>query len=78
VKRLLIALALVACTDDINTIRTLEAHGFTNVTVTGWSAFECSDRDTFSTGFEATNVQGQRVNGTVCCGLMTKGCTVRF
>jgi hypothetical protein len=78
VKRLLIVLALVACTDDANTVRTLKAHGFTSITTTGFSWFECSDKDTFSTGFEATNVTGRRVSGTVCCGWMAKGCTVRF
>lgn len=70
--------ALVCCSDDANTVRTLKAHGFTNISTTGWNAFECSDQDTFSTGFEATNSQGQRVSGTVCCGLLAKGCTVRF
>jgi hypothetical protein len=78
----LVALALVmfgaACTDNVNTVRTLKAHGFTEIRTTGFEPFECSDSDTFATGFTARNVQGLIVRGAVCCGMMTKGCTVRF
>jgi hypothetical protein len=52
--------------------------GFTNVKITGWSPFSCGKDDTFSTGFEALNPQGVRVEGTVCCGMIAKDCTVRF
>lgn len=31
----------------------------------------------FTTGFVATNPQGMRVEGVVCCGWL-KSCTVRF
>lgn len=68
---------LVACTDEDNTVRTLEAHGFTEIRTTGYAPFACSKSDDFSTGFLATNPAGKRVEGTVCCGLL-KGCTVRF
>ncbi len=64
-------------TDEAATGRTLKAHGFSNIETTGY-ALGCSDSDTFATGFVATNSAGQRVSGTVCCGVLVKGCTVRF
>jgi hypothetical protein len=73
----ILPLLLTACTDDPATIRTLQSSGFSNITTTGYAAFECSDSDTFATGFIATNPAGKRVSGVVCCGLL-KGCTVRF
>lgn len=77
-RRTFIMICLVlGCTDDANTVRTLQAHGFTDIQTTGY-ALGCSDSDTFATGFEATNAQGARVSGTVCCGVFLKGCTVRF
>lgn len=74
----LTAALAVACTDDANTVRTLHSAGFTDVTVTGYSWFECGEDDTFHTGFRAKNPRGEWVNGTVCCGMIAKGCTVRF
>lgn len=71
-------LSALACTDASNTIRTLQSSGFRDITVTGYSWFECGKDDTFHTGFTATNPLGQRVSGTVCCGFIGKGCTVRF
>ena len=67
-----------ACTDDANTIRTLRAAGFSDIQTTGWSPFVCGDDDQFETGFRAVNPAGHVVTGTVWCGLITKGCTVRF
>lgn len=72
------AVALLACTDDDNTFRTLKASGFTDIAVTGYSWFECGEGDAYHTGFVAKNTKGDRVEGTVCCGLWFKGCTVRF
>lgn len=69
---------LVGCTDESATIRTLRSSGFSNIRTTGYSWFECGKEDTFSTGFTATNPTGQTVSGTVCCGLIMKGCTIRF
>jgi len=80
-KKLIIVvmMCLTACgSDEANTIRTLKASGYYNITITGWAPFECGKDDTFSTGFSAKNPAGQTVSGVVCCGLMFKGCTVRF
>jgi hypothetical protein len=79
VKITIVAVAcyLAACVDESNTVRTLQNHGFSNIQTTGWTPFTCSEDDAFSTGFVAINATGQKVSGTVCCGLL-KSCTVRF
>ena len=82
-KVLLVVLVVCAtfisgCTDEESSRRALHAQGFTDISFTGWSPLVCSDSDTFSTGFSAKNPNGQYVNGTVCCGLLTKGCTIRY
>lgn len=69
--------ALCACTDESASTRTLKDSGFTDIRLTGYSYFACSDDDTFHTGFTAKNSQGREVSGVVCCGWL-KSCTVRF
>jgi len=73
-----LALVLTACTDESNTRKTLHNAGFTDVEITGYSFFECGEDDTYHTGFKAKNPHGDTVTGTVCCGMLTKGCTIRF
>lgn len=70
--------SLLGCTDETNTRRTLENAGYSDVETTGYSPFECGEGDTFHTGFKAKNPAGKVVEGTVCCGMWTKGCTIRF
>jgi len=80
-KKLLLTLGFLSfmgCTDYKAAAKTLHSYGFTSVELTGWDAFECGEGDWSSTGFKATNSQGQRVSGVVCCGLIVKSCTVRF
>lgn len=74
---LLFTLLALACTDNEGASRALHGSGFTDITLTGFS-FGCGKDDGSSTGFEAKNPQGGRVKGVVCCGLIFKGCTVRF
>ena len=76
-KTIAAALLLCACTNETDSMRTLRSSGFRDVRLTGWAPLTCSDKDTFSTGFEATNPAGERVSGVVCCGIL-KNCTVRF
>lgn len=72
------AVCLVAgCTDEKESSRTLKAMGFTEVQMTGYDWFSCSEEDTFHTGFRAKNFKGETVEGVVCCGWL-KNCTVRF
>jgi hypothetical protein len=65
--------------DDRRAIDAVEASGFREVLLGGSRAFACADSET-SREFTATNTQGKRVEGTVCCGLtgVGKGCTIRW
>jgi hypothetical protein len=78
-KKLLLILILLcaACTAPDRSRATLQKLGFKDIKLTGYEFWDCSEDDTFHTGFTAVNSQGQRVTGTVCCGLV-KNCTVRF
>ena len=68
----------LGCSAPDRTIDTLEKGGFSEIKTTGWEVWGCGEDDTFSTGFEATNANGERVSGVVCCGLVAKSCTIRF
>lgn len=74
-------LTLAACSDADGARRTLERHGFTEITTTGWSLWGCDSGkhsgDTFVTGFNAKALNGERVEGVVCSGWF-KGATVRL
>jgi hypothetical protein len=67
----------IACTDERGAKRVLLDNGYTNVQITGFDFFTCSDKETFATGFTATSPNGRRVQGAVCSGVM-KGYTIRF
>ena len=66
------------CTAPDRTYETLDKAGYKHIEVGGHSWFECGEDDTFATEFTAVNPSGRRVSGTVCCGLVAKGCTIRF
>ena len=72
--------AFTACTSDNDFAkgkRQLENQGYTNVKNTGYNMFCCDEKDTFSTGFEATDKNGNKVEGCFCSSVL-KGVTVRF
>lgn len=73
---LLLVLILTACTDEPRSRRVLEEAGYTDITLTGYSHWSCSDSDTYSTGFNAKGPTGRHTSGAVCCGTM-KNCTIR-
>lgn len=58
----------------------LEENGYENINITGAAILGCSEDDSIFTSkhFTAKNSAGNNVEGTVCCGLLLKGCTVRF
>ena len=67
------------CEGDVDHARKLvEDAGYTNVIVGGPDRITCDDSDTLSNIFEAKAASGAAVRGIVCCGLLTKGCTIRF
>jgi len=74
----LFALLITGCTSDNQTKTTLEKAGYTNIEISGWDALGCSDDDWYSTKFIATNPKDERIEGTVCCGLIFKKCTIRY
>ena len=82
-KRLILLILIAAsilvsgCTKPDGTQRVLKQQGFTDIQITGYRPFMCSDRDTFCTGFTAKGPNGDRVSGAVCSGWL-KGATVRF
>lgn len=73
-----ICIFICSCTNPKDANKALESMGFTNIKMTGYSLFACSEDDFYHTGFEAVNSQGKVVSGTVCSGLFFKNSTVRF
>lgn len=67
----------VARTRPTQARRVLEDSGYTNIEMTGWRPFAKSEKDVFSTGFEATAPSGRRVTGAVTSGWL-KGATIRL
>lgn len=78
VAMLFLIMFLVSCTDEKEATRVLEAQGYTNIQITGYSYFGCDKHDTYHTGFVATGLNGKEIKGTVCSGLLFKGSTIRF
>ncbi|ANT40444.1 hypothetical protein KMI12_121 [Klebsiella phage KMI12] len=79
-KILITALAfmMIGCTDADNATRVLENAGFTEVDITGYKFFSCSEDDFQHTGFKAVGPTGKTVKGTVCSGIFLKNSTIRF
>jgi hypothetical protein len=67
----------VACTAPDATVETLRRAGYNSVEVGGYAWFACGEDDMFATRFSATNGNGARVEGVVCCGAI-KNCTIRW
>jgi hypothetical protein len=65
------------CTQSDKTVHLLQQQGYTNITITGWRPFMASSGESFSTGFEATAPNGNRISGAVTGGFL-KGSTIRF
>lgn len=74
---ILASVAVISCTDGPSARRTLDAYGFTDVQITGYTPFGCGEDDMSHTGFMAKSMAGRSVSGVVCCGAL-KACTVRF
>lgn len=69
---------LSGCTSPEDANRALSAEGYTNIQMTGFDLFSCSQDDFYHTGFSATNSQGRIVTGTVCSGMLFKSATIRY
>lgn len=55
----------------------LEMQGYTDVENTGYNAFCCDAKDSYSTGFKCKDKQGNVVKGCICSAVL-KGITIRF
>jgi hypothetical protein len=78
-KKIFIAivfLMFIGCTNENGALELLEAEGCTNIQITGYRVFGCSQDDTFHTGFECKR-NGKTVTGVVCQGVL-KGKTIRY
>lgn len=72
-------LVVIGCQVSEDTAKqTLQGAGYTEIHLTGWAPLACSEEDTLSQGFTAKGPSGLPVEGTVCCGLVFKNCTIRF
>lgn len=78
IAALVLAVSLVGCTDADNATKVLNANGFEQIQITGYSLFGCSEDDFQRTGFIAVGPTGKTVKGTVCSGLLFKNSTIRF
>lgn len=62
--------------------KALESAGYENIELGTPARYKCSEKDTFSNTFTATNPRGNLVEGVVCCGwsagCIGKACTIRF
>lgn len=76
----LLAAAASTCVPGSAQTKALDAAGISNYTLTGHSYLGCSGSGSMFTSysFEGTNVMGQPVEGDLCCGLVFKGCNIRF
>lgn len=72
------ALMIQGCTKPEKTTRLLQSQGFTDIQITGYRMFICSQQDTVSTGFKAKSINNENVSGSVCGGLILKGLTIRY
>lgn len=75
---LCMCLFIISCTNSENAFKFLSNEGYTEIEMTGYKWFSCSNDDCFRTGFKARNMNGKVVEGTVCEGLVFKGKTLRF
>ncbi|MBP6945173.1 hypothetical protein KBD61_04455 [Patescibacteria group bacterium] len=80
-----IASLMLGCGELVSTDRAVQAvrdDGFTNINVVEQhgvapTLYGCDKHDAVAFEVTATNSQQRRVNLTVCCGLVFKGCTIR-
>ncbi len=69
--------APTACTRPDDATRILRQSGYTQIEITGWRPFAKSEKDVFSTGFQAISPNGELVTGAVTSGWL-KGGTIRL
>lgn len=79
-KKLLLVIMvsfIIGCTNSNSATELLEKEGYTDIEMTGYSWFGCSEDDFYHTGFKAKK-NGKEITGTVCEGFLFKGKTIRY
>ena len=73
-------LSAIACGAGDEGKHAVESSGFTDVVMGDTAYWGCGKNDDANSHFTATNAQGRRVSGVVCCNMVGcgKACTVRF
>lgn len=74
----LLSILLVGCSAPDTATKALKGAGYSQIKITGWSPFSCTEAGTISTGFEAKGPTGVSVTGAVCSGLIFKSATIRI
>lgn len=74
----LLAILATGCTSASKATEALQAEGYSDIRIDGWSAWGCAKDDGTCTKFEARGPTGREVTGAVGCGFLFKGCTVRI
>ena len=70
--------SLCACIDPEGATKALQDSGYTDIKITGYDMFSCSNDDFYCTGFTATGPSGRHVEGAVGAGQLLKGSTIRL
>jgi len=71
------AFYVVGCNNMETSIKILKAEGYNDIIINGSNILQCGKGDYSSDTFKATTVNGSKVKGVVCCGML-KSCTVRI
>lgn len=76
---LALVLGLTGCTAPENATKHLLDAGYTNIQITGYKPFACSEDDVTRTGFTALGPTNRVVSDTVCGGsIELKGATIQL
>ena len=74
---LVFCFTIVGCTRPDSARELLTKEGYTDIEITGYAWFACSEDDKFQTGFRARK-NGQVIEGAICEGLILKNKTIRY
>ncbi len=77
VLSIILSALLMGCTASDSATKALRSAGYSDIKITGYNIFGCSEDDFFHTGFRARGADGTVVKGTVCQGIL-KGSTIRL
>jgi hypothetical protein len=67
----------LGCSDKEGATNFLKKEGYSDITITGYSFFECSQQDIKSTGFIAKK-GGKMIEGTVCTSMLLEKNTIKL